>query len=92
MAHHTGNHTNITIRPLNEADIPKMYGFFNGFPRGSHKFYHPYTFDQDAISVIARQLHDDSCSISLPFMTMAVVKNWLSMSDTCIERKAVTRF
>lgn len=69
-----------------------MYGFFNGFPRGSHKFYHPYTFDQDAISVIARQLHDDSCSISVPFMTMAVVKNWLGMSDTCIERKAVTRF
>ena len=61
MAYHTGNNTNITIRPLNETGIPMIYGFFNGFPGASRKFYHPYTFDQDAISVIARQLHDGNC-------------------------------
>ena len=87
MTHHTGNNTNITIRPLNEADIPKIYGFFNGFPGASRKFYQPYTFDQDAISEIAyNSTTAVVLSISVPFMTMAVVEKLVGhVSYVCRE-------
>ena len=55
------NTTNLAIRFLTDADIPKISAFFEGLSEASRSFYHPYPFDQDAVAKIAGELHDPSC-------------------------------
>ena len=52
------NTTNLTIRFLTDADVPKIPGFFEGISEGSRSFYHPYPFDQDAVGKIAGEIHN----------------------------------
>ena len=55
------NTTNLAIRFLTDADIPKIPPFFEGLSEASRSFYHPYPFDQDAVAKIAGELHNPSC-------------------------------
>ena len=55
------NTTNLTIRALADADVPKISAFFEGLSGASRYFYHPYPFDQDAVATIAGELHNPSC-------------------------------
>ena len=55
------NTTGLTIRFLADADVPKIPPFFEGLSEASRSFYHPYPFDQDAVTKIAAELHNPSC-------------------------------
>ena len=55
------NTTHLAIRFLTDADIPKIFAFFEGLSEASRFFYHPYPFDQDAVAKIAEELHNPSC-------------------------------
>lgn len=55
------NTTNLTIRALADADVPKISAFFEGLSGASRYFYHPYPFDQGAVATIAGELHNPSC-------------------------------
>ena len=46
------NTTNLTIRFLTDADVPKISAFFEGLSEASRSFYHPYPFDQGAVAKI----------------------------------------
>lgn len=52
----------VIIRPLNDADVPKILDFFDGLSQTSRDFYHPYAFDQNAVSQIAEQLGNQNCA------------------------------
>ena len=57
-----GDHTtHLTVRFLTDADVPKISVFFEGLSEASRAFYHPYFFDQDAVTKIAEELHNPSC-------------------------------
>lgn len=53
--------TNLTIRSLTDADVPKISTFFEGLSEASRDFYHPYLFDRGAVDKIADELHNPSC-------------------------------
>ena len=55
------NTTNLTIRTLVDVDVPKISAFFEGLSEASRYFYHPYPFDQGAVTKIAEELHNSSC-------------------------------
>ncbi len=55
------NTTNLTIRALTDADVPKISTFFKGLSEASRSFYHPYSFDQEANANIAGELHNPTC-------------------------------
>ena len=55
------NTTHLTVRFLTDADVPKISVFFEGLSEASRAFYHPYLFDQDAVTKIAGELHNPSC-------------------------------
>ena len=50
------------IRPMDDPDVPKLADFFDGLSEASRKFYHPYPFDQNALSLTAKELHDEGCA------------------------------
>lgn len=49
---------NVTIRLLTDADVPKIPAFFAGVSEASRKFFHPHSFDRDAVADIARGIRD----------------------------------
>ena len=55
------NTTDVAIRFLTDADVPSISTFFEGLSEASRSFYHPYPFNQDAVTKIAGELHDAGC-------------------------------
>ena len=51
----------IEIRRMGDADVPKVPDFFEGLSEESRHFYHPYDFNQDAVSLTAKEIQDDGC-------------------------------
>ena len=50
----------MVIRPLGSGDLTEIPEFFERLGETSRRFYHPYAFDGDAVSLIARQLREES--------------------------------
>jgi hypothetical protein len=47
---------------MDDPDISKLADFFDGLSEASRAFYHPYPFDQSAIALTAKELHDEGCA------------------------------
>ena len=76
------NTTNLTIRFLTDADVPKISAFFEGLSETSRSFYHPYPFDQE-------RGHEDcgtnSTTQVVSILAHLATKNWSGMSGTVVE-------
>ena len=57
----TGNAPGTAIRLLEDADVPKIPGFFEGVSEASRKFFHPHSFDRNAVAEIAQGLRNPDC-------------------------------
>ena len=55
------SHNNITIRLLEDADLPKIPTFFSGLSEISRNFYHPYAFDESAVQLTAEEIKNENC-------------------------------
>ncbi len=55
------NTTDLAIRFLTDADVPSISTFFEGLSEASRSFYHPYPFNQGAVTKVAEELRDSSC-------------------------------
>lgn len=51
----------VTIRFLEEADLPKLPAFFEGFSEASRRFFHPHSFDRNAAAEIAAAIRNPDC-------------------------------
>ena len=49
------------IRLLEEADVPRIPGFFEGVSRASRRFFHPHSFDREAVAEIAKGIRNPGC-------------------------------
>ena len=50
----------ITIRPLEDADVASILPYFDGLSPATRSTYHPFKFNVDDVTRIARQLHADN--------------------------------
>ena len=57
----TGNAPGTAIRLLADADVPKIPGFFAGVSEASRKFFHPHSFDREAVAEIAKGIRNPGC-------------------------------
>jgi GNAT superfamily N-acetyltransferase len=49
----------ITIRPLEDADVVRILPYFDGLSPATRSTYHPFKFNQDDVTRIGLQLHAD---------------------------------
>ena len=50
--------TKVTVRFFNDADVARIPAFFEGVSEASRHFFHPHSFDREAVAEIAEGIRD----------------------------------